>query len=260
MMIPGHEKCQKSVLYGEDWPLWVNGCKVADFDGNFGHLNLEIEKWWIMQKMCKIVQEIWWSFQFLANSRGFLRIWEKLWKNRQKRPKRSGRSGVPDFNGNFGIFIFEIERWSEKVKRRKLSKEFDGIKIFWKFWEGFWENQKNWKIPFWTKWPISQFWGLTVWWIFDILWAMGPIFTIEKILGPFLGRKIKSEKNWKMKILRSAAPSQNFLKISKAANFLDNFAPLILSKLFSTVVFWCLKVSWKNRTFPGFSGKKVPEN
>ena len=63
-----------------------------------------------------------------------------------------------------------------------------------------------------------------------------------------------------MKILRSAAPSQNFLKIPKPANFLDNFAPLILSKLFSTVNFWCLKVSWKNRSFPGFSGKKVPEN
>ena len=63
-----------------------------------------------------------------------------------------------------------------------------------------------------------------------------------------------------MKILRSAAQSQNFFKIPKLANFLDNFAPLILSKLFSTVVFWCLKVSWKNRSFPGFSGKKVPEN
>ena len=63
-----------------------------------------------------------------------------------------------------------------------------------------------------------------------------------------------------MKILRSAAQSQNFFKIPKPANFLDNFAPLILSKLFSTVVFWCLKVSLKNRTFPGFSGKKVPEN
>ena len=88
---------------------------------------------------------------------------------------------------------------------------------------------------------------------------MGPIFTIEKILGPFLGRKIKTGKNRKMKILRSAAPSQNFLKIPKPANFLDNFAPLILSKLFSTVVFWCLKVSLKNRTFPGFSGKKVPD-
>ena len=63
-----------------------------------------------------------------------------------------------------------------------------------------------------------------------------------------------------MKILRSAAPSQIFLKIPKPANFLDNFAPLILSKLFSTVNFWCLKVSWKNRSFPGFSEKKVPEN
>ena len=39
---------------------------------------------------------------------------------------------VLDFNGNFGILNFEIERWSEKVKYRKLSKEFDGIKIFWK--------------------------------------------------------------------------------------------------------------------------------
>ena len=54
----------------------------------------------------------------------------KTLEKRQKCPKRSGRSGVPDFNGNFGIFIFEIERWSEKVKCRKLSKEFDGIKIF----------------------------------------------------------------------------------------------------------------------------------
>ena len=54
-------------------------------------------------------------------------------KNRQKWPKWGGQSGVPDFNGNFGIFIFEIERWSEKVKCRKLSKEFDGIKIFLNF-------------------------------------------------------------------------------------------------------------------------------
>ena len=61
------------------------------------------------------------------------------------------------FNGNFGILNFEIERWSEKVKCRKLSKEFDGIKIFWKFWAGFWENQKNWKIPFLTKWAITLF-------------------------------------------------------------------------------------------------------
>ena len=55
-----------------------------------------------------------------------------------------------------------------------------------------------------------------------------------------------------MKILRSAAPSQNFLKIPKPANFLDNFAPLILSKLFSTVVFWCLKVPPKISTFSHF--------
>ena len=213
-----------------------------------------------MVKTCEIVQGIWWKLKFWATSRGFPSRWKKPRKNRQKCPKWSGQSGVPDFKCNFGISIFEIERWSEKVKRRKLSKEFDGIKIFWKFWEGFWENQKNWKILFWTKWPISQFWGLAVRWIFDILWAMGPIFTIKKIGGPFLGRKIKSEKNWKMKILRSAAQSQNFFKIPKPANFLDNFAPLILSKLFSTVVFWCLKVSLKNRTFPGFSGKKVPEN
>ena len=130
--------------------------KVADFDGNFGHLNFEVEKWSIKEKMCKIVRGIWWNFQFLAISRGFLRIWEKPQKNRQKWPKRSGQSGVPVFNGNFGIFIFEIERWSEKVKCRKLSKEFDGIKIFWKIWEGFWENQKNWKIPFLTKLLISQ--------------------------------------------------------------------------------------------------------
>ena len=107
--------------------------------------------------MCKIVRGIWWNFQFLVISRGFLRIWEKPRKNRQKWPKRSGQSGVPDFNGNFGIFIFEIERWSEKVKCRKLSKEFDGIKFFWKFWAGFWENQKNWKIPFLTKWAITLF-------------------------------------------------------------------------------------------------------
>ena len=55
-----------------------------------------------------------------------------------------------------------------------------------------------------------------------------------------------------MKILRSAAPSQIFLKILKAANFLDNFAPLILSKLFSMVIFWCLKVPAKISTFPHF--------
>ena len=58
MMISGHEKCQKLVLYSEDWPQWANGRKVADFDGTFGHLNLEIEKWSIMQKMCEIVQGI----------------------------------------------------------------------------------------------------------------------------------------------------------------------------------------------------------
>ena len=88
---------------------------------------------------------------------------------------------------------------------------------------------------------------------------MVPICTILKIGRPIFSRKMKTGKNRKMKILRSAAPSQNFLKIPKPANFLDNFAPLILSKLFSTVVFWCLKVSLKNRTFPGFSGKKVPD-
>ena len=157
MMTSGHKKLLESVLYSEDWPQWANHCKVPDFDGNFGHLIFEVEKWSIMQKICKIVQGIWWNFQFFAISRGFLRIWEKPRKNRQKWPKWGGQSGVPDFNGNFGIFIFEIERWSEKVKCRKLSKEFDGIKIFLKFWESFWENQKNWKILFWTKWPISQF-------------------------------------------------------------------------------------------------------
>ena len=59
--------------------------------------------------------------------------WKKPWKNRQKWPKRSVQSGVPDFNGNFEAFNFEIERWSEKVKWRKLTKEFDGIEIFGKF-------------------------------------------------------------------------------------------------------------------------------
>ena len=183
MMISGHKKCQKSVLYSEDWPQWANDCKVPDFDGNFGHLNIEIEKWSIMQKTCEIVQGICWNLKFWATSRGFLRRWEKPPKNRQKWPKWSGRSGVPDFNGNFGILNFEIERWSEKVKCRKLSKEFDEIKNFWKFCAHFWENQKNWKILFWTKWPISQLWGLTVWWILDILWAMGPICTRKKIGG-----------------------------------------------------------------------------
>ena len=120
-------------------------------------LNFDIETWSIMVKTCEIVQEIWWKLKFWATLRGFPSRWEKPRKNWQKCPKWSGRSGVPDFKCNFGIFIFEIERWSEKVKRRKLSKEFDGINIFWKLWEDFWENQKNWKIPFWTKWPISQF-------------------------------------------------------------------------------------------------------
>ena len=35
----------ESVLYSEDWPQWADGRKVADFDGTFGQLNLEIEKW-----------------------------------------------------------------------------------------------------------------------------------------------------------------------------------------------------------------------
>ena len=55
-----------------------------------------------------------------------------------------------------------------------------------------------------------------------------------------------------MKNLPSAAETQNFLEILKAANFLDNFAPFILSKLFSTVVFWCLKVPAKISTFSHF--------
>ena len=107
-------------------------------------------------KKCVIVQGIWWNLNFRAISRGFLSRWKKPRKNRQKWPKRSGRSGVPDFNGNFEAFNFEIERWSERSKWRKLTKEFDGIGIFWKFWEVFWENQKNWKIPFLTKLLISQ--------------------------------------------------------------------------------------------------------
>ena len=200
-------------------------------------------------KKCEIVQGIWWNLNFRAISRGFLSRWKKPRKNRQKWPKRSGRSGVPDFNGNFEAFNFEIERWSERSKWRKLTKEFDGIGIFWKFWEVFWENQKNWKIQFLTKWPISQLWGLTVGWIFDILWAMGPICTTKKIGGLFAGIKKINEKNWKMKNLRSAAPSQNFFKIPKSANFLANFAPLMLSKLFSTVDFWCRKVPAKISTF-----------
>ena len=139
-----------------DWPQWVNGCKVPDFDGIFGQLNFDIETCCILVKTCEIVQGIWWKLKFWATSRGFPSRWKKPRKNRQKCPKWSGQSGVPDFKCNFGIFIFEIERWSEKVKCRKLSKEFDGIKIFWKIWEGFWENQKNWKIPFLTKLLISQ--------------------------------------------------------------------------------------------------------
>ena len=70
------------------------------------------------------------KFQILGYTKRVSENMGKTSKNRQKWPKRSGQSGVPVFNGNFGIFIFEIERWSEKVKRRKLSKEFDGIKIF----------------------------------------------------------------------------------------------------------------------------------
>ena len=54
---------------------------------------------------------------------------EKTSEKLAKMSKWSGQSGVPDFKCNFGIFIFEIERRSEKVKRRKLSKEFDGIEI-----------------------------------------------------------------------------------------------------------------------------------
>ena len=54
---------------------------------------------------------------------------------------------MPDFNGNFGIFIFEIERWSEKVKCRKLSKEFDGIKIFWKILGEFLRKSEKLKNP-----------------------------------------------------------------------------------------------------------------
>ena len=73
------------------------------------------------------------GFEILATLRGFLRIREKPRKNRQKWPKWSGRSGVPDFNGNFGVFNLEIEKWSERVKWRKLSKEFVGIEIFGKF-------------------------------------------------------------------------------------------------------------------------------
>ena len=58
MMLSGHKKCLESVLYSVDWPQWVNGCKVPDFDGIFGQLNLDIETWSIMVKTCEIVQEI----------------------------------------------------------------------------------------------------------------------------------------------------------------------------------------------------------
>ena len=60
------------------------------------------------------------------------RVSENMGKTSEKPAKLAkwgGQSGVPDLNGNFGILNFEIEKWSEKVKCRKLSKEFNGIEI-----------------------------------------------------------------------------------------------------------------------------------
>ena len=54
-------------------------------------------------------------------------------KNRQKWPKWSSQSGMPDFNSNFEILNFTIERWEENDKCWKLSKEFDEIEMFGKF-------------------------------------------------------------------------------------------------------------------------------
>ena len=50
-------------------------------------------------------------------------------RNPFRKPFRNPFPKVLDFNGNFGILNFEIERLSEYVKCRKLSQEFDGIEI-----------------------------------------------------------------------------------------------------------------------------------
>ena len=75
-----------------DWPQWVNGFKVPDFDGIFGQLNFDIETWSIMVKTCEIVQGICWNSNFRAISRGFLRKWEKPQKNEKN--VKNGASGV----------------------------------------------------------------------------------------------------------------------------------------------------------------------
>ena len=93
-----------------------------------------------------------------------------------------------------------------------------------------------------------------------ILWAMVLICTIQKIGRPNYGRKMKTEKKLKKEKSMLGSRVSKFLKIPKAANFLDNFAPLMFTKFFSMVNFWCLKVPWKILKIPGFSGKKLPEN
>ena len=103
------------------------GKSVPDLDSIFGQLNFNIETWSIMVKMCKIIPGTRWRLKFWATSRRFPRRWKKPRKNWQK---WCVPSGVHNFNCNFRILNFEIESWSVKVKRRKLSKEFDGIGIF----------------------------------------------------------------------------------------------------------------------------------
>ena len=55
---------------------------------------------------------------------------KKTSEKSSKMAKTERPEWVPDFNGNFEAFNFEIERWSERSKWRKLTKEFDGIGIF----------------------------------------------------------------------------------------------------------------------------------
>ena len=121
-------------------------------------------------------------------------------------------------------FFENFERFSEKIRKTEKSS--------------FWQNG-----PFLSfgDFPNGGFL------IFCGQWVL---FALEKKFGGYsMAEKKKTWKNWKMKNIRSSAPSQNFFKIPKSANFLANFAPLMLSKLFSTVIFWCRKVPAKISTF-----------
>ena len=152
------------------------------------------------------------------------------------------------------------------VSKSEMEEIVQGIWWNWNFWEilrAFLRKSEKLKNPVFDK--MANFSALGTCRMVDFWYFVGngTYLHHKKIWGDFLGRKIKTWKNWKMKILCSAAPSQNFLKIPTPANFLDNFAPLMFSKLFSTVVFWCRKVPAKISTFfpfLTFRPQKDPQN